>query len=272
MLKQAKVPCGSCHFDLIQASGGGEYEAYFEDGVLKTVLLLGGGRIKKEDCLGCHDQAGYLKKAGDKKMMHLKHVTTKNARCFDCHQPITHAKGDLKRPMTGACAACHPMPHFYQRMLAAGPEREEVPHLPDPMFRTRSNCLACHVEKELTDKGQIVMRASAGTCVQCHSKDYEKMLELWKRELVRDIKKTQEMEREALEVLARSMADQTGEKLAEAEEMLRKAQENLNIVKAGNGIHNVKYSIALLDAATTIFEDLIFYLKGEEKPGEVVEE
>ncbi len=38
-------------------------------------------------------------------------------------------------------------------------------------------------------------------------------------------------------------------------------RENLNIVKFGNGVHNKKYSIMLIDAAITDFEDMIEYLE-----------
>ena len=61
MLKEAKVSCGSCHYDLVQASGRAAYEAYFEEGLLKTAVVLGAGYIKKESCLACHDQAKALK-------------------------------------------------------------------------------------------------------------------------------------------------------------------------------------------------------------------
>ncbi|MBW2238781.1 MAG: cytochrome C, partial [Deltaproteobacteria bacterium] len=50
-------------------------------------------------------------------------------------------------------------------------------------------------------------------------------------------------------------------KLAEAEQMLKQGQENLNIVKFGNGVHNKKYSIMLIDAALNRFEDMIDYLE-----------
>jgi hypothetical protein len=99
MLKKQKVSCGGCHYELVQASGRASYEAYFEGGVLKTAIVLGAGYIKKENCLACHDQAKAIKEVENKKLMHEKHVTVKTARCFDCHQPITHKKAELKQPV-----------------------------------------------------------------------------------------------------------------------------------------------------------------------------
>jgi hypothetical protein len=68
MMKDAKVGCSSCHMELIQASGGTTYEAYIEKGALKTALVLGAGRTKKESCLACHDQAKDLKEVTNKKL------------------------------------------------------------------------------------------------------------------------------------------------------------------------------------------------------------
>ncbi len=43
--------------------------------------------------------------------------------------------------------------------------------------------------------------------------------------------------------------------------MLEQGHEDLNIVQYGNGVHNKKYSIMLIDAAITRFEDLIDFLE-----------
>jgi len=266
ILKKAKVSCASCHIELIQASGGGKYEAHFEGGELKTTLVLGAGRMKEESCISCHDQEKLLKEQINKKLMHQKHVTDKTARCFDCHRPVMHTKADLKkpmkeRPMRVGCEACHLEPHRYQRLLASGPKRGEVSMTPDFMFKARTNCLGCHVEQKVTGKGAKVMTASGKTCVLCHTKDHDKMFKDWKEELVKNIKEAKEVEQEALDVLAEHKSKLTKEKLAKVNEMLRKGRDELGIVKNGNGVHNKKYSIMLIDAAIGFFEDLIDYLE-----------
>ncbi len=80
MLKKADVSCTSCHLDVIQGSGGAKYEAFFENGELKTAMVLGTGGISKERCQSCHDKQKELKEEKNKKLMHQKHVTDKNAR------------------------------------------------------------------------------------------------------------------------------------------------------------------------------------------------
>jgi hypothetical protein len=239
-------------------------EPFFEDGVLKTTLVQGAGRFKKESCLNCHDQVKYLKDANAKKLMHETHVTLKNARCFDCHQPIRHAKGDLTKPTPASCSACHNLPHRYQRLLAAGEEREGIPAIPDPMFKARTNCLGCHVEKGLNQKGQTVMKASSKACVRCHTEDYEQMFGLWKREVSGELEKALSLEKEAVGALAKHKPQIDQEKLDTASAMLRTGRENLNIVRFGNGIHNAKYSIELLDAAINNFKEMIDYLEGKD--------
>jgi hypothetical protein len=70
VLKDANVSCGSCHYDVIQASGRSKYEAYFEKGVLKTAMVMGAGDMKNESCLACHDQANAQKEVANNKLMH----------------------------------------------------------------------------------------------------------------------------------------------------------------------------------------------------------
>jgi hypothetical protein len=264
MLSKAKVSCGGCHFDLIQASGGATYEAFIDKGELKTALVLGAGRTKKENCLACHDRPKELKEAENKKLMHEKHVTVKTARCFDCHQPIKHTKADFSKPLSEqdgflreACSACHPEPHRLQQLLATGPKREGVLASPDPMHKARTNCLGCHVEMKYTKKGQRVMMASGKTCVRCHTKDHDKMLKDWKTELAKEIEDAKELQKEAEAALAKHKATLTPDKLAEYKQMLKQGREDFRIVLFGNGVHNKKYSMMLLDAALTNFEDVI---------------
>ncbi len=276
ILKDAKVSCGGCHYELIRATGRTKYEAYFEKGVLKTALVIGAGDIKKGNCIACHDQTKALKEVGNKKLMHEKHVTVKNARCFDCHQVIMHKKSDINQPMvaeaddkktqvhkpmderfvTDSCLACHPKPHELQRLLRAGLKRKGVPETPDFHLTVRTNCMACHKEREITEKGERILKASAKACVGCH-KGRDNLLEDWKTDLEDMIKETVEIEKEALEALAEVQSKLPPAKLDEARKMLKEGRESRNMVQYGNGVHNKKYSMFLLDAAMTRFEEVL---------------
>jgi hypothetical protein len=272
ILKDAKVGCSSCHIELIQASGGATYQAYFEKGKLKTALVLGAGRTKKENCLACHDQAKQLKEAGNQKLMHQKHVTVKNARCLECHEVIKHSLDGLKQSkakdtmdkklasakeyVRDSCLACHPEPHDKQLFLTAGQKLEGVLAAPSPHETARASCLACHREQGITKKGQRVLKASDKICISCH-KGRKTLLKDWKDELEKEVKYTREVEQEAVQALKKAKPKLTKEKLAEAKKMLAEGRDHLNMVRLGNGVHNKKYAIMLLDAALTSFEDLM---------------
>jgi len=270
MLKDAGVSCASCHLDVIQASGGAGYEAYFEKGELKAALVIDAGRVDKENCLACHDQPKALKEDRNKKLMHEKHVAIKNSRCFDCHRQVRHTRADLEKTIAGkqpqvdlkqsirnSCTLCHAEPHRYQRMLAEGLKREGVLASPDPMFKARTNCLGCHIESKRSGKGLSSMTASAETCVKCHTKDHRKMLKDWKTELAKELVYARDVEKEALEAFNRTKPKLSKEKLEQANQRIERGRDYLNIIEFGNGVHNKKYAIMLIDAAITRFEDMI---------------
>ncbi|MBW2066257.1 MAG: hypothetical protein JRJ03_15190 [Deltaproteobacteria bacterium] len=281
MLKDAGVSCSSCHFELIQAAGGGHSQAYFEKGQLRTAVVLGAGRIKQGNCESCHDRAKDLKEKKNGKLLHQKHVTVKNTRCVECHEPVRHQKAKLllTLPKSGpkmtikevikdqtvqaACGTCHPDPHRYQRLLAAGLKRRGVIEAPDPMRRARTNCLGCHIELGTTAKGERTLVGSARACVRCHTKDHEKMLREWKAELSRELEFAKEVKEEALTALEEAKSKLSKAKMHEAMGMLREGRENLDIVRFGNGVHNKKYSMFLIDAAITSFEDVLDYIEEE---------
>ena len=264
MLKDAGVSCEGCHYDVFQGGGNRTVRPIVKGGTIKTVMVLGSGLLEKEACLNCHDQLDYLKKARDKKEMHRTHVNPKTARCYDCHNPILHGAQKEHRPMPDTCTSCHSRPHQYQRLLVAGSERSGIPAQPDPMFKVRTNCLGCHVEEAVNPQGQIFRKASARTCVQCHTKDYEKMLGLWQKEVGQELKKAQELEKEALAAMTRNQTKIARSKLKEIKAIIREGQEYFNIVRFGNGVHNAKYAIALLDSAIINFKDATALLEGKE--------
>lgn len=257
-----------------------KYEAYFEEGILKTAMVMGAGDIKNENCLACHDQVKALKEVANKKLMHEKHVSVKNARCFDCHQVIMHKKSDINQPLvakaddknsqvhkpmserfvTDSCLACHPKPHELQRRLAEGLKRKDVPATPGFHFKARATCMACHLERQFTEKGTPVLMASSKTCAGCHP-GRQNMLKDWQAELEEEVKYTKEVENEALEALAQAKAKLAESKMAEANTILNEGQQNLKMVQFGNGVHNKKYAIFLLDAAITRFEDAIAFIE-----------
>jgi hypothetical protein len=266
MLEDAKVQCGGCHFEIIKGEGQISYKLTFKKGKIEEAILIGGGTIKKKACSSCHDKAKDLEaldKKGHKKLMHEKHVTQKNARCFECHRTIRHKKDDVVEPITSDCKMCHPDHHRYQKLLIRGPKREDVFESPDPMLAARANCLSCHMESKKDKKGEPALKATGATCVSCHSKDHDKMLKNWIKEVSEEVKFALELEDETIKKIAKSKGKVSKEKMSQAKKMLKKGQNNLRIVENGNGIHNRKYAMMLLDAAINNFDELIEFLEEE---------
>jgi hypothetical protein len=237
-LEKAKVPCQSCHYPLVK----------------------GEGAIKTEDCRDCHRDKktlAALERNGQRKVMHERHVATQQALCFDCHEPIQHQeKAEFLDPVRTNCALCHPDHHRFQKLLLLGAGQEDVAAAPGLMTAVKTNCTGCHISTD-HNKGQTVMRGSGKACADCHTEKDKQMLEDWKQTLSKELKFAKELEEEARQAIDAARGKVPDEKLKEAVALLEMGRENLHIVEYGNGVHNKKYSIMLLDAAMINFEDLV---------------
>jgi hypothetical protein len=120
--------------------------------------------------------------------------------------------------------------------------------------------MACHMEEGTTEKGEKILKASAKACISCHP-GRKTLFKDWQTDLENVTKETIEVEKEALEALAEAEPKLSKAKLDKAKKMLKEGRATLNMVRFGNGVHNKKYSMFVLDAAITHFEDLLDYLE-----------
>lgn len=90
------------------------------------------------------------------------------------------------------------------------------------------------------------------------------MFGLWKREIASELTKAQRLEKEAVEALKKFKPELSQDKIDTTNSMLREGRENLYLVQRGNGMHNAKYSIEVLDAAITSFRSMIDHVEGKE--------
>jgi nitrate/TMAO reductase-like tetraheme cytochrome c subunit len=245
-LEKTKVPCQSCHYELIQ----------------------GNGKVKKERCYNCHEYSfnieTKLKEKGTT-IMHTdsdagQHVALQLADCFECHDSIQHQQSGFMDPVRLNCIACHPDHHQYQKTLLVGAGIKGVPDTPGLMYDVKTNCIGCHTEKRI-QKGETVLHGSGKTCAACHTEKHEAMLKEWKDKVKEELKYAKEIEQEAEQAIEHARGKVSQEKLDMAFMMLREGQENVSIVEYGGGVHNKKYSLELLDAAMNKFEDLIELLQ-----------
>lgn len=247
-IKEAGVACEGCHFEVVK--GHGEINT---------------GNVVSNGCLTCHNGSKeLLSKADDGKLMHDQHVAKQTADCFDCHSVIEHKKRDDHLDFVREdCTLCHQDQHKYQKMLLAGiPVAEGIRSTPHLMFKVNTNCMGCHLQKKLS-KGHAVRTGAPETCAACHTPEHKKMLSDWRIQVANEIKGAEELELEALEALeAAKQRGVTEENLLKAREMIAAGQKFLEVVRIGNGVHNKKYAITILDEAFVNFEDTIDLLKG----------
>ena len=244
-LEEAKVPCQSCHLEVVK----------------------GNGAVSKVKCLNCHDGGKKLMEDAEKQeLMHKEHVAEKNARCFECHEPIEHKKAaDYFKAAVEDCSACHRNTHILQQSLLAGNVLKDLETTPALMHEVKTNCLGCHMKFEHNEKGAEVKRAGDKACVDCHTKRHKDMLKEWKDKIKEEMDAVKEVEQEAMDAIENAKGKVPDKKLKEVEAMFKKGQDVLNIVRNGNGAHNKKYSIMLIDVAFGNFEDIIDDLGGGEE-------
>lgn len=242
-IKEAGVACEGCHFEVVK--GHGEVNI---------------GNVVSNGCLTCHNRSDeLLLKAQDGKLMHGEHISQARADCFDCHSVVEHKnRTDHLDFVREDCTLCHQDQHKYQKMLLAGiPVAEGINATPHLMFKVNTNCMGCHLKKDL-NKGHAVRTGAPETCAACHTPEHKKMLEDWRQQVGNEIRGAEELELEAQEALQNAkLAGADPSKIAKAEEMIKAGQKFLEIVRIGNGVHNKKYAITILDESFVNFEETI---------------
>ncbi|MCU7922108.1 MAG: NapC/NirT family cytochrome c [Candidatus Thiodiazotropha sp. (ex Dulcina madagascariensis)] len=249
-IQASGVACEGCHFDVVK--GAGEIDT---------------GNVVSNGCLTCHNRSQtLLATAGDKGLMHDKHIPDK-ADCFDCHSVIEHKnRTDHLDFVRRDCQLCHVDQHKYQKQLLAGiPVDEDISGTPHLMYEVNTNCMACHLKKTVS-RGHDVRTAAGDTCAACHTEQHRKMLDDWKTSLEKEVAGAEEVEAEARGLLAELRNGLNKEQLSQAEAMIAKGSELINTVRVGNGVHNKKYAITILDGAFGNFEDTIELLEGIKSP------
>ncbi|MDP3297602.1 MAG: NapC/NirT family cytochrome c [Thermodesulfovibrionia bacterium] len=245
-LEKDKVPCWSCHYQLIQ----------------------GTGEIKEKECLNCHEKGEtleVLKKENKKEILHKAHVGEQNAKCFNCHDYIDHKEAKELAYLDVAissCATCHSEPHLQQKLLIAGIGGKGIDKpYPIKHYDVKISCLACHTEEGYNEKGIKIKKAVSKTCVACHTKEQELLSKQWGTAVLEELKEAKRIEKETIAVIENAKGKLPEKNIKKAIAMLKDGQENLRIVDAGGGVHNKKYSTLLIETAVENFEGVIEELK-----------
>lgn len=210
-------------------------------------VIQGNGEVSKDRCFSCHTELQKLEKYTDALLMHDNHVTKHKVDCLRCHDEIRHKILEMAQSVEMECISCHPNQHAAQKELFLGIGGHGVSYMPDPMFLTRVSCTSCHISHKGTPLQGISAYPSEAACMSCHGTQYGAILRQWKSQM-----------KNILSVILPSLEKSKGElkkysvrlsKREKAERLVEEAHENIDLVRYGKGVHNIKYSVSLLSTA-----------------------
>jgi hypothetical protein len=227
-------------------------------------VARGDATVSRRDCERCHDQPRFFEDWKEPFTLeqvtkyHEAHIHQQRAKCLDCHSEIKHSliRGEGARDPAflasamSDCSHCHTNPHVEQLKLLTGQGGQGVPTSdPNPMFGARTNCFGCHTESSAHAESEAAMRGAAQTCVACHAERYADQFEKWKAGVELTLADAEQSFDEARKLFDEKTAA-SAEARQKASELLKVAEADLRLVKAGNGVHNVTYALELLDSVT----------------------
>lgn len=231
---------GAYNHEPVEARGVGCVECHAD-------VIHGQGAVPPERCLTCHSEPEHLARRPDTEYMHLKHVTESAVDCNLCHQEIQHYLPTRGVPGELDCKSCHPDHHRKTLDMYTGAGAIGAEHVPDPMAASRVSCVSCHrTHREIDGRG-VALEAGPAGCMNCHDEKYGKVLAQWRAESTASVAKMQAALARARKEVAR--ARKSGAQVSGAQDLLRAAADNVNLVRIGRGVHNVAYARATLDAA-----------------------
>ena len=192
------------------------------------------GRVPRERCLTCHNDPRRLAEyeAGD--LLHQTHVTDHKVECTHCHLEIEHVAPRHLEAAQSECDSCHGGGHSPQRDLYAGLGGKDVDPRPDVMYLSGVRCEGCHLDH---GDGETAV-AGEVSCMSCHGPEYRRLYRSWQSMVA---ERTSGVRRE-LDSTARLLG-------SDPPAVFEDATSNLELVERGKGIHNVPYSVAVLEAA-----------------------
>ncbi|MCS7183388.1 MAG: hypothetical protein NZ869_09805 [Thermoanaerobaculum sp.] len=242
---QAVTGCLVCHGPpkVVVTHQGFEFDhgTYLQRGVrcatCHTEVTRGDANVPPERCSACHiSRAESLK---DSERIHEIHLKDHAIDCKRCHNRMEHGKFSMATALGERCENCHKPEHTAQEQMYIGIGGRGVPDMPSTMFLARVACDSCHAEPGSDPKaGAEKLRTS---CVHCHGRGYDRMVDDWIRELGQ-LRGLVEQAVAQAEARARALGARGKRWLSG----LEAARHNLQFIAAGRGEHNVRYAVELL--------------------------
>jgi len=207
----------------------------------------------------CH--IGIEKRAvpfNDIKFSHETHVLRKKMKCMDCHSSRdTHGKTFYKN-----CRDCHHGKeikkvkcedcHISVKRLVHGKGAIGVKERPSNKLDV-VECIDCH--KGVPVRKKDTLDAIKKQCIECHDQSYGEILTRWKKSsdglLAKLAPKVEKVREEIRRIESR------GGHTFVYRKPFGEAEFNYNLVKKGNGVHNLEYTEELLEFANNRLDEAI---------------
>ena len=241
--------CGACHgAPSGNTQHGGfifDMKAYVDSGVQCTRCHLkvheGEGGVSGDRCFACHMDRGESK--SDTRQVHEKHVTQKEVRCLDCHEPIRHGNIKVLSVLDVSCESCHSNLHTGAKEMYLGVGAKGVPSTPSRMFAAQINCTGCHTQVTtqggLSFLGQGSKTADVKACAACHDARYVPMVAVWKEQGAALAGESRQQAAEA-KALASRLGDAASKQVAD------ELAFNAEFIQQGHPVHNIEYAIRIV--------------------------
>jgi hypothetical protein len=162
---------------------------------------------------------------------------------------IDHRISHKEIDVAADCVTCHPGHHAAMKNLVSGLGGKEAVSHPSRMFEIGLNCRGCHIfhkedEKEGTEKTFV---AKSSSCDKCHAEGYGKILSLWEESTGNKLGELNDI----LGTVKRQVeiSIKKGVEMGEALKLVDAVEFNIDIVRKGRSLHNIKYANNLLSAS-----------------------
>ncbi|OGP96557.1 MAG: hypothetical protein A2157_12920 [Deltaproteobacteria bacterium RBG_16_47_11] len=186
----------------------------------------------------------------DIKYSHETHVVGKGLKCSDCHSSReNHGKTFRKN-----CADCHHGKgikkvkcddcHAFVKKLVQGKGGIGVKERPSNKLDV-VECIDCH--RGALAKKKDTFDAIKKRCIECHDQSYGEMLARWKSTSEGLLKKVSPKIDKVREEIGR--IELRGGHTFVYRKLFGEAEFNFNLVKRGNGVHNLEYAEELIEVA-----------------------
>ena len=216
-------------------------------------IVKGNADVDRDKCFSCHVERE--RNDFSNAELHDIHVTNNGIDCQKCHDKIEHGNFQMVGALDIQCENCHLRQHNKPKQLYMGIGAVDDHEMPSDMFRAQVTCTGCHTH--MTPEGEILAHqekkeASRQSCVTCHGENYDLMFDNWKSGSQIAIK-------DYSAFMKKAYADYqsiggTKKQRQHVQSEYSKMKENFTLVSEGHMVHNIQYSIHMLNTSADNFE------------------